>query len=304
MKNKVIVIVGPTGVGKTETSILLAKELDGEIVSADSMQIYTKMDIGTAKITKEEMQGVPHHMIDVCPYYENFSVALYKEKATKIIDDIISRGKTPIVAGGTGLYIDALFGDYEFGQSEGDGEIRKKYEKIAKEKGNMYLHSLLKDIDPESYNKIHFNNVKRVIRALEVYDITGKTFTENNKLSKKREQKHNAVFVGLTRERSILYERIDKRVDEMIKNGLVKEVEMLYNGENTFSETSLGGIGYKEVIYYLKGLCTFDEMLHILKRESRHYAKRQLTWFKRNKNIKWFDLELDSFYDILDYTKN
>ena len=305
MKNKVIVIVGPTGVGKTETSIKVAKTFDGEIVSADSMQIYKKMDIGTAKITKDEMQNVPHHMIDILDIDKTFSAAAYKEMASKIIDDIIKRGKTPIVAGGTGLYVDSLFLDYEFGASFKDEKIRKKYEKIAAEKGNEYLHTLLENVDKKSAEKIHFNNVKRVIRALEINEICGKTVDEVNAEKEKteRKEKYSPIMVGLTRDREILYERINKRVDLMLEKGLVDEVKSLYAGDKKFSETSLSGIGYKEVIYYLKGLVTYDEMVRILKKETRHYAKRQLTWFNRNKDIKWFNLENNTSCDVLDYIK-
>ena len=213
MKNKVIVIVGPTGVGKTETSIKVAKKFDGEIVSADSMQIYKKMDIGTAKITKDEMQGVMHHMIDILDIDKTFSAAAYKEMATEIIDDIIKRGKTPVIAGGTGLYTDSLFSPFEFGNALADEKIREKYENIAKTKGNEYLHSLLKKVDIKSAEKIHFNNVKRVVRALEIYEITGKTMEENNKEKEKVnvDTKYLPVMVGLTRERKSLYERIEKR---------------------------------------------------------------------------------------------
>ncbi|MBE7052821.1 MAG: tRNA (adenosine(37)-N6)-dimethylallyltransferase MiaA [Ruminococcaceae bacterium] len=304
MENSVIVIVGPTGVGKTETSIKIAKEFDGEIVSADSMQIYKKMDIGTAKITKDETDGVPHHMIDILDIDKTYSAAAYKKDATRIIDDIIKRGKTPVVAGGTGLYVDSLFSDFEFGASFKDEKIREKYNQIAKEKGNEYLHALLEKVDKKSAESIHFNNVKRVIRALEIYEMTGKTVSENNSQIKKTSSKYNPIMIGLTRERQKLYDRIDARVDKMIDDGLFKEVLSLYKGDTPFSETALSAIGYKEVIYYIKGLCTFDEMVHILKRESRHYAKRQLTWFKRNKDIKWFDLNDDNICDIINYIKN
>lgn len=301
---KVIVIVGPTGVGKTETSIKIAKKIGGEIVSADSMQIYRGMNIGTAKPTEEEMQGIKHYMIDICDCNKNYSAALFARQAQKCIDDIKSHGKIPIIVGGTGLYIDSLLGGFEFGSIKSDETIRKKYEKIAQEKGKEYLHSLLFEIDRESYEKIHFNNVKRVIRALEIYDITGKSLTENNKMQSKKGEKYDTVMIGLTRERSVLYERIDERVNKMLNEGLVNEVKMLYNGKNSMSKTALGGIGYKEVIYYLKGLCTYDEMVHILKRESRHYAKRQMTWFKRNESIKWFDMGENTSDDILSYIEN
>jgi tRNA dimethylallyltransferase len=303
MKNKVIVIVGPTGVGKTETSIKVAKAFDGEIVSADSMQIYKKMNIGTAKITKDEMQGVKHHMIDILDIDETYSAAAYKKDATCVIDDIIKRGKTPVVAGGTGLYVDSLFSGYEFGASLKDEKIREKYEKIAKEKGNEYLHMLLENVDKKSAERIHFNNVKRVIRALEINEITGKTVDEANAEKESKESKYEPIMTGLTRDRDVLYERIDKRVDLMLDLGLVDEVKALYKGDKKFGETALLGIGYKEIIYYLKGLATYDEAVRILKRETRHYAKRQLTWFNKNKEIKWFNLENNTSCDVINYIK-
>lgn len=300
---KVIVIVGPTGVGKTETSIEIAQKLGGEIVSADSMQIYRGMDILTAKPSKEEMALVPHHMIDIADVFETFSAAKFAKEATKCIDDILQRGKLPVIVGGTGLYVDSLLGEYSFGKIKSDGKIREKYEKIALEKGNEYLHSLLKDIDPKSYETIHFNNVKRVIRALEIYEITGKSQTENNAEKKKTKPKYDAVKICLTRDRQKLYERIDMRVDQMLKNGLVNEVKLLYNGKKKLSETAYSAIGCKEIIYYLKGLATYDETVSILKRESRRYAKRQLTWFKKSENLPWFDMDKCTKEDILKFVQ-
>ena len=209
----------------------------------------------------------------------------------------------PIVAGGTGLYTDSLFSGYEFGASLKDEKIREKYEKEANEKGNEYLHHLLESVDEKSAKRIHFNNVKRVIRALEINEITGKTVDEANAEKEIKESKYEPIMIGLTRDREILYKRIDKRVDIMLDLGLVDEVKSLYKGNKKFSETSLSGIGYKEVIYYLKGLCTYEEMVRILKRETRRYAKRQLTWFNRNKDIKWFNLENDTSSDVLGYIK-
>lgn len=290
-KIPVVVIAGPTGVGKTATSIELAKALGGEIISADSMQIYRGMDIGTAKVTSDEMQGVPHHLIDIADPKENFSVYRFVSECKKAVNDIISRGKMPIIVGGTGLYIDSFLSDIDFEKTCSDEEYRKYLTDLAKEKGNEYVHEMLSKIDSESAKNIHPNNLKRVVRALEYYKITGSTISSHNEESKKKPSPYNCCYICLTRDRENLYNRIDKRVDIMIDSGLVDEVRSLLNSGATSAHTSMQAIGYKEIVEYLSGNVSLEEAVQTLKRDSRHYAKRQLTWFRRNKDVLWIDLD-------------
>ncbi|VYT65814.1 tRNA (adenosine(37)-N6)-dimethylallyltransferase MiaA [Clostridium tertium] len=282
MKKKILIIAGPTAVGKTSLSIKLAKALNGEIVSTDSMQIYKYMDIGSAKITKEEMEGIVHHMIDVVDPKESFSVADYKEKASKVIDDILSRNKLPILVGGTGLYINALTCNMNFTEADKDIEYRKELENLAEEKGNEFIHNMLKDIDPVSYNEIHFNNRKRVIRALEVYKLTKKPFSSYNLGDDIYNGPYETNYYVLDMNREVLYDRINLRVDIMMENGLLEECiklkEMGYNS----SMQSMQGIGYKEILYYLDNKISLNEAIEMIKKGSRNYAKRQLTWFRRD----------------------
>lgn len=287
MKPKVIVIVGPTASGKTDLSIRLAKELNGEIISADSMQIYKKMTIGTAKPTQEEMQGIIHHMIDIIEPNESFNVAKYKEMAEEKIEEILSKGKQPIIVGGTGLYVDTLVKGIEFFDIENDFEYRNKLEEETKLKGIDWLHDELKKVDPVAAENIEKNNVRRVIRALEIYKVTGKTKTELDKESVKGSKYDYYVF-GLLWDREELYKRINLRVDIMLEMGLIEEVKSLIQNEG-FSKTSLQGLGYKEVVEYLDGIISYEEMIEKIKMETRKYAKRQMTWFKRNKDIVWID---------------
>jgi len=287
MKPKVIVIVGPTASGKTDLSIRLAKELNGEIISADSMQIYKKMTIGTAKPTQEEMQGIIHHMIDIIEPNESFNVAKYKEMAEEKIEEILSKGKQPIIVGGTGLYVDTLVKGIEFFDIENDFEYRNKLEEETKLKGIDWLHDELKKVDPVAAENIEKNNVRRVIRALEIYKVTGKTKTELDKESVKGSKYDYYVF-GLLWDREELYKRINLRVDIMLEMGLIEEVKSLIQNEG-FSKTSLQGLGYKEVIEYIEGIISYEEMIEKIKMETRRYAKRQMTWFKKNKNIVWLD---------------
>jgi len=287
MKPKVIVIVGPTASGKTDLSIRLAKELNGEIISADSMQIYKKMTIGTAKPTQEEMQGIIHHMIDIIEPNESFNVAKYKEMAEEKIEEILSKGKQPIIVGGTGLYVDTLVKGIEFFDIENDFEYRNKLEEETKLKGIDWLHDKLKKVDPVAAENIEKNNVRRVIRALEIYKVTGKTKTELDKESVKGSKYDYYVF-GLLWDREELYKRINLRVDIMLEMGLIEEVKSLIQNEG-FSKTSLQGLGYKEVIEYIEGIISYEEMIEKIKMETRRYAKRQMTWFKKNKNIVWLD---------------
>lgn len=290
-KIPVVVIAGPTGVGKTETSIKLAKALGGEIISADSMQIYRGMDIGTAKITADEMQGVPHHLIDIADPKENFSVYRFVSECKKAVFGIVSRGKIPIIVGGTGLYIDSFLSDIDFEKTCSDEEYRKYLTALALEKGNEYVHKMLTQTDSESAKNIHPNNLKRVIRALEYYKVTGTAISSHNENSKKKPSPYNCCYICLTRDRENLYKRIDKRVDIMIDSGLVDEVRSLLDAGVTQKHTSMQAIGYKEIAQYLNGSVSFDEAVDTLKRDSRRYAKRQLTWFRRNEDAMWIDLD-------------
>ncbi|MDU5110071.1 MAG: tRNA (adenosine(37)-N6)-dimethylallyltransferase MiaA [Clostridium sp.] len=282
MNNKILIIAGPTAVGKTSLSIKLAKALNGEIISTDSMQIYKYMDIGSAKISKDEMDGVMHHMIDVVDPKDPFSVADYKEKADKAIEDILSRNKLPILVGGTGLYINALTCNMNFTEADKDENYRNELESLAEDKGNEFIHNMLKDIDPVSYDEIHYNNRKRVIRALEVYKLTNKPFSSFNLGEDIYNGPYEVKYYVLDMNREALYDRINLRVDIMIKNGLLEECiklrEMGYNS----SMQSMQGIGYKEMFYYLDNKITLDEAVEMIKKGSRNYAKRQLTWFRRD----------------------
>ncbi len=288
-KNKLIVLTGPTAVGKTDLSIKLAKLVNGEIISADSIQVYKHLDIGSAKITPDEMDGVRHHLIDVLEPTEGFNIATFKEMADKAIADIYSRGKLPIIAGGTGFYIQSVLYDVNFTDNEDDG-YRATLEALAEEKGAEYLHNMLNGIDPASAEAIHANNVKRVIRALEFNHQTGQLISEHNATESAKESPYNFAYFVLNCNRQLLYERIDKRVDIMIENGLLDEVKYLKEGLGLTKDlVSMQGLGYKEILSYLNGEISLDEAIYILKRDTRHFAKRQLTWFKREKDVTWVD---------------
>lgn len=289
MKNKIIVIAGPTAVGKTQLSIDLAKKLNTEIISADSMQIYKYMDIGSAKVTQEEMDGVKHHMIDIIDPSQEFSVAEYKEKGMKALNSIISQNKIPIIAGGTGLYINALTCNMNFSETEKDDEYRNYLLELSKEKGNEYIHEMLKEHDIVSYNNIHPNNVKRVIRALEVYKLTGKPFSQYNSGEDFYKTDYDVKYYVLNMDRDKLYQRINLRVDIMMKNGLLNECKKLKDMGYNSSMQSMQGIGYKEILSYLEGDCTLDEAIDMVKQYSRNYAKRQLTWFRRDPRAIFLD---------------
>lgn len=300
MKKNIVIVAGPTASGKTACGIEIAKRLNGEIISADSMQIYKHMDIGSAKPTLEEMDGIPHHMIDVVSPDEEFSVALFRELSEKLIDDITSRGKLPIIVGGTGLYINSITYPLDFTDVAYDLEYREHLEKLAIEKGNQYIHEMLKDIDYESYERIHPNNTKRVIRALEVYKNTGKPISLYQKESQKRDIDYNVAYIGLTMDRAKLYDRINKRVDKMFDMNLVGEVKNLLEMGYNKNMNSMQGIGYKEVIDYINGLYTLTEVKDIIKQSSRRYAKRQLTWFRRESRIHWVNIDtFDSFEAVI-----
>ena len=289
-KPEVIVICGPTASGKTGLSIELAKKINGEIISGDSMQIYKEMDIGTAKVTREEMQGIKHYLIDIIEPNQRYSVAEFKKDAEKAIEEIINKGKTPIVVGGTGLYIDSLIYGIEFQNEEVDLEYREKLNKIADEEGLENLYKKAQEIDPEAMKKISINDRKRIIRVLEIYHKTGKTKTEQELQSRKNEVKYEYKVFAITMDREKLYERIEKRVDFMIAQGLIEEVKQILEKYHTFP-TAMQGLGYKEVVEYLEGSCTKEEMIEKIKKETRHYAKRQLTWFRKNKETIWLDGE-------------
>ena len=286
-KKPLIILTGPTAVGKTKASIGLAKAIGGEIISADSMQVYRHMDIGSAKITKEEMADVPHYLIDVLEPEEEFHVVRFQQMAKAAMADIYSRGKIPIIVGGTGFYIQALLYDIDFTENEGDSVYREKLEALAKEKGAAYLHGQLAMVDPKSAEEIHANNIKRVIRALEFYHQTGQKISEHNERERQKESPYQFCNFVLNDRRECLYERIDQRVDQMIRNGLVQEVQTLKERGCTKQMVSMQGLGYKEIFSYLEGDCSLEEAVYIIKRDTRHFAKRQLTWFKRERDVIW-----------------
>lgn len=282
MVDKIICIVGPTASGKTGLAIELAKKIDAEIISADSMQIYKGLDVGTAKVTKEEAQGIPHHLIDICNIDENFSVAEFKQMCYDKIEEIRSRGKNVIIVGGTGLYINAVVYNMNFNEEVVDLEYRNELENIAKEKGNNYLHSMLEKIDPITANKIHKNNVKRVIRAIEMaknVKLKSIHMLEEEERIQKENGKYEFVIFCINQEREYLYNRINLRVDLMLKDGILDEAKKIYDMKLPNNNTCMQAIGYKEFFPYFEGKITLDEAIDTLKKETRHYAKRQMTWF-------------------------
>ena len=285
MKPKVVVIVGPTASGKTAVSIELAKKINGEIISADSMQIYKYMDIGTAKPTLDEMQGIKHYMLDVVMPDETFNVAKYKSMAESAIEEILKKGKVPIIVGGTGLYVNTLVDGIEFADVPGDEEYRNELIEKGYREGDMSIYKELEKVDSESAKKIDPNNIRRVARALEIYKVTGKTKTQLD-IESRKEVKYDYRLFGMEWDRETLYNRIDLRVDKMIEAGLIDEVRNVTE-KFKISNTAVQGLGYKEVIEFLNGNISYEEMIEKLKLETRHYAKRQLTWFRRDKRIKW-----------------
>ena len=295
-----IILTGPTAVGKTELSIALAKSIGGEIISADSMQVHKFMDIGTAKIRPDEMQGVPHHLIDILEPDEAFNVAMFKELAKATVEEIYSRGHVPIVVGGTGFYIQALLYDIDFSEEDSNVSIRKELEDIVEERGAEFLHELLRKVDPESAEQIHANNVKRVIRALEYYRMHGEKISVHNAAERRKKSPYDFLYFVLTNDRKVLYDRIEKRIDKMIEEGLISEVDNLLKKGYDSSLVSMQGLGYKELIPYLKKECSLEEAVYILKRDTRHFAKRQLTWFRRERDVRWLDKsQLPSEEEIL-----
>ncbi len=300
MKEKIIAIVGPTASGKTRLSVELAARLGGEILSFDSMQIYRGMDIGTAKPTAEERQGIPHHMIDIADPREDYSVSRFVEEADRILQDILCRGKPVILVGGTGLYIDSLMKGLEFAPYPQSG-VREELTRIAREQGIEVIVERLRAVDPESAERIHPSNQKRVIRALEVYLETGKTMTRHNLETQEKPPKYEPLWIGLDYvNREALYSRINRRVDLMLEQGLLEELQGLLAQGIPENATSMQAIGYKELLGYIRGECTLEEAADLLKQSSRHYAKRQRTWFRRNPKVHWLMLEDDpNFEEVL-----
>ena len=291
-KQKMILLTGPTAVGKTELSIALAKKYNGEIISADSMQVYRHMDIGTAKIRPEEMQSVPHYLIDCLEPDEEFHVMRFQQMAKEALKNIYAAGHLPIIVGGTGFYIQALLYDISFGEEDGAAKTREKWEQYAKERGVDALHEELQKVDPKSAEKIHKNNVKRVVRALQFYEDFGKKISEHNEQEMQKTSPYDFRYFVLTNDRAVLYDRINRRVDQMIEDGLVEEVRRLKEMGYTKELVSMQGLGYKEILAYLDGQTTLNEAVAILKRDTRHFAKRQLTWFKRERDVIWLDKQI------------
>ena len=288
-KRPLIILTGPTAVGKTAASIGLAKAVGGEIISADSMQVYRHMDIGSAKITEEEMQGIPHYLVDVLDPEEAFNVVRFQEMAKAAMQKIHDNGHIPIVVGGTGFYIQALLYDIDFTENDSDFSFREEMEKTAREKGAEYLHSLLKQADPEAAEQIHPHNIKRVIRALEFNRKTGQKISTHNEQERRKQSPYEFAYFVLTDNREALYARIDRRVDKMMEQGLLEEVRALKDRGIARESVSMQGLGYKELLAYLDGEILLEEAVRIIKRDTRHFAKRQLTWFRRERDVIWID---------------
>ncbi len=305
IKKPLIILTGPTAVGKTSLSIKLAKLVGGEIISADSMQVYKGMDIGSAKIMPEEMDGVSHHLIDILEPWDEFNVVVFQQKCKEVITEIYERGHIPILTGGTGFYIQAVLKDIDFTENDDNSEYRHHLEALGNEKGADYLHQILQEIDPQSAEAIHANNMKRVIRALEFYHFTGKKISVHNEQEAEKEPAYNFCYFVLNDNRDKLYARIEQRVDIMLKNGLEDEVYHLLEKGCTREMVSMQGLGYKEMIDYLEGKITLEEAIYIIKRDTRHFAKRQITWFKREKDVIWVNKPEFDYNDdkILDFMK-
>lgn len=287
-KLPLLILTGPTAVGKTELSIALAKEIDGEIISADSMQVYRHMDIGSAKIMQEEMQGVPHYLVDCLEPSEEFNIYVFQQMAKEAMQQIYAHGHIPVIVGGTGFYIQSLLYDIRF-EAEENATVRRKYEELLSQRGAEYLHSLLKEIDPDSAEKIHANNAKRVIRALEFYELNHYPISEHNEEQRQKESPYDFRYFVLTDERQKLYDRIELRVEKMLEAGLVDEVKRLKEMGCHRDMVSMQGLGYKEILDYLDGTISLSEAVYRIKRDTRHFAKRQLTWFRREKDVIWVD---------------
>lgn len=289
-KRPLVILTGPTAVGKTAASIGLAKAIGGEIISADSMQVYREMDIGSAKIRPEEMDGVPHHLVDVLDPSEDFNVVLFQQMAKEAMEGIYQRGHIPIVVGGTGFYIQALLYDIDFTENNADTAYREELEALAKTQGAEYLHEMLEKVDPESAEQIHFHNIKRVIRALEYYEQTGEKISAHNEAERAKTSPYHFFYYVLNTDRAVLYERIEKRIDEMMEEGLVEEVRQLQAMGCRRDSVAMQGLGYKEILAYLNGEMSLETAVNILKRDTRHFAKRQLTWFRRERDVRFLYL--------------
>ena len=293
-KQPLIIIAGPTATGKSAAAVEVAKKIGGEVISADSMQVYRGMDIGSAKITLEEMEGVPHHLIDVLDPTEDFNVTIFQKMAKETMSGIYERGHIPIICGGTGFYIQSVLYDIDFTEEETDMTYRKELEKIAEEQGVSVLYEQLKAVDPASCDSIHENNVKRVIRALEYYHENGRPISVHNAEQRAKEEAYDAKFFVITDDRAKMYERIDQRVDKMVEAGLVAEVQKLKDMGIPKSAVSMQGLGYKEIFDYLNGECSLENAVYTIKRDTRHFAKRQLTWFKREPSVIWIDRSVNA----------
>ena len=290
MKKPLIVVTGPTAVGKTAVSVMLAKRINGSVISADSMQVYKGMDIGSAKVTQEEMQGVAHYLIDILDPKDEFNVYIFKKMAEEAISDIYARGKIPVIAGGTGFYIQALLYDIDFTETDEDEEAGSEMRKFADRYGTRALHDKLRMVDPASADAIHENNVKRVIRALEYYEKTGRRISEHNEEQRSNVSPYDFEYFVINDERAVLYDRINKRVDEMISAGLEAEVRALYDAGMREEDISMKGIGYREFFPYFEDRITLNDVIENIKADTRHFAKRQLTWFRRERDVKWIDM--------------
>lgn len=301
-KKPLIILTGPTAVGKSSLSISLAIRINAEIISADSMQVYKGMDIGTAKIKPEEMGEVAHYLIDELEPDEEFNVVKFKQMARLYMEQIYAKDKIPVLVGGTAFYIQAILYDIDFDESENDSTYREYLTELARQMGNEYLHNLLLELDPESAEAIHPNNLKRVIRALEYHKQTGKKISEHNKEQKAKESPYNYCYFVLNRDRAALYDSINKRVDQMMEEGLLNEVKSLKEAGYSRELVSMQGLGYKELLAYLDGECSLEEAIEILKRDTRHFAKRQLTWFKHERDVVWVNKDdFSSEEEILEY---
>ena len=300
LKKPLIILTGPTAVGKTDLSIQLAKAVNGEIISADSMQVYKEMNIGSAKIQPEEMKGVSHYLVDEIEPEEEFNVVRFQTMAKNAMKTIYQKGKIPVIVGGTGFYIQALLYDIDFTDTTQDLNYRRELEQLVQEKGNEYLHEMLQKVDPKAAQEIHENNRKRVIRALEYYRDTGKQISEHNEQQRQKESPYQFVYFVLNRDRQELYRRIDQRVDRMMEQGLLEEVKRLKERGCTSNMVSMKGLGYKELLDYLNGMNSLEEAVRIIKRDTRHFAKRQLTWFKREKEVNWIELDGKTEQQVLE----
>lgn len=306
LKQPLVILTGPTAVGKSGLSVKLAKETGGEIISADSMQVYKTMDIGSAKINSDEMQGIRHHMIDVLEPEDDFNVVTFQRMCKACMEDIYNRKMLPIIAGGTGFYIQSVLYDIDFTENEEDSKYRNELEQFAQNYGAKALHERLKKVDPASADAIHSNNIKRIIRALEFYEQTGTRISEHNEKERRKQSVYNSCYFVLNDDREQLYNRIDKRVDMMIEQGLIDEVKALKARRLHRGQVSMQGLGYKEILAYLDGEISLDEAVYIIKRDTRHFAKRQLTWFRREKEVIWIDKAAFHYDDdkIISYMKD